>query len=271
MASIQFIQNRIAGKSKEISNIQKKLDRIYKAKDSGWKINPYDYDESDLRYALLDLKEAENRLEKYRQDLATAQEKQNSRNIAPIIEFLNYWKKRCTEFYEDGIRQYYAQKDQVDRYYNLMSGCSYTSSEYETAKCKYETARETLHNKVYGYYETITYTDGHGRLRTNTRKVRDGEFDYVRNYISAKSASDAMKKLADDLNSEAIRKYDFIIERTNAIVGQITDASNLSIGDAHELNGIIVGTKGTANVRTIGAGGYNIQCFHFRTLITRVK
>lgn len=79
-----------------------------------------------------------------------------------------------------------------------------------------------------------------------------------------------MQQLAKDLNEEANRKYDFIIERTNAIVGEITDASGLSVGSKQDLNGFIVGTRGTAKVQTIGAGGYIIQCFHFRTLINAV-
>lgn len=78
-----------------------------------------------------------------------------------------------------------------------------------------------------------------------------------------------MQKLAKDLSEEADRKYDFIIERTNAIVGEITDASNLRIGSKADLNGYVIGTRGIAKVQTIGAGGYNIQCFHFRTLINR--
>ena len=78
---------------------------------------------------------------------------------------------------------------------------------------------------------------------------------------------EAMNKLEKDLTKEWNRKYDFIIERTNEIVGKITDASNLKVGAKGDLNGYIIGTKGTAKVQTIGAGGYNIQCFHFRTLI----
>lgn len=54
------------------------------------------------------------------------------------------------------------------------------------------------------------------------------------------------------------------------LVGEITDASGLSVGSKQDLNGFIVGTRGTAKVQTIGAGGYNIQCFHFRTLINAV-
>ena len=76
-----------------------------------------------------------------------------------------------------------------------------------------------------------------------------------------------MAKLEKDLDEEANRKYDFIIERTNAIVGEITDASDLEVGAKQDLNGYITGTRGRAKVQTIGAGGYNIQCFHFRTLI----
>lgn len=76
-----------------------------------------------------------------------------------------------------------------------------------------------------------------------------------------------MIRLKKDLDEEANRKYDFIIERTNAIVGKITDAGMLKIGAKGDLNGYIKGEKATAKVQTIGAGGYNIQCYHFRTLI----
>ena len=46
------------------------------------------------------------------------------------------------------------------------------------------------------------------------------------------------------------------------------DSNHDGIGD---INGIIVGTEGKAKIQTIGAGGYNIQCFHFRTLIHEIK
>ena len=51
----------------------------------------------------------------------------------------------------------------------------------------------------------------------------------------------------------------------------ITDAAALYIGPEGDINGIIVGTEGKAKIQTIGAGGYNIQCFHFRTLIHEIK
>ena len=78
-------------------------------------------------------------------------------------------------------------------------------------------------------------------------------------------------KLNKDLDKDANTKYDFIIERTNAIVGTITDATNLKIGRKGDLNGFIIGERGKAKVETIGAGGYNIQCYHFRTLINKIR
>ena len=81
---------------------------------------------------------------------------------------------------------------------------------------------------------------------------------------------EALTKLTKDVNDEANRKYDFIIERVNNICGTMTDASDLRIGYNGELNGTIIGTKGKASVKTIGAGGYNIQQFHFRTLVHKI-
>ena len=102
-------------------------------------------------------------------------------------------------------------------------------------------------------------------------KVKDGEYECLKPYSDAKNIEFAMAKLNKDLDDEANRKYDFIIERTNAIVGKITDASALKVGAKGDLNGYIKGENGKAKVQTIGAGGYNIQCFHFRTLIHEAR
>ena len=79
------------------------------------------------------------------------------------------------------------------------------------------------------------------------------------------------EKLQKELDQEADAKYDDIIERTNFICGKITDASGLYVGMKGDLDGYIKGERGTAKVQTIGAGGYNVQRFHFRTLVHEAK
>ena len=66
-------------------------------------------------------------------------------------------------------------------------------------------------------------------------------------------------------------KYDDIINRTVKITGPITDASNLKVGGKGDLNGFIIGENGKAKVETIGAGGWNIQRWHLRTLVHQMK
>ena len=269
MASIEYIQKRIDGKEKEIDKLEKKLISIRKAEASGWEDNPYYYSESDLRWALRDLEAARQGLEKYRADLAAAQEKANSRNVPAILKFLELWKKRCTEFYGAGLKAYFDEQQQVRSLYEAYSRLPYGSAEYEEAKACYGAAHDVFWCKCRGYFETYQY-ERRGRTYTGEQKVREGEYEYLTPYSGERTLKAAMQRLEKDLTEEANRKYDFIIERTNAIVGQITDASMLEVGEKGDLNGFIKGTKGTAKVTTIGAGGYNIQCFHFRTLIHKV-
>ena len=69
------------------------------------------------------------------------------------------------------------------------------------------------------------------------------------------------------LNREVVTKKTNLIARVEKKAGKIIDASLLKIGIDGNLNGIVKGSTKTVNVTTIYAGGYNIQCLHYRILV----
>ena len=73
------------------------------------------------------------------------------------------------------------------------------------------------------------------------------------------------------LEGEKNRKLIDLTKRVSKICGKITNADELLVGTRGDINGIIEGENGKAEVRTIEAGGYNIQCFHFRVLVNKVQ
>ena len=251
MASVEFIQKRIEGKQKEIDKLEKKLERIHKAEATNWEVNPYYYGERDLRITTRDLEVAKKALAEYEDALVKETEKSNSRNIPAIIEFLDIWKAHMKEFYtEDAFprflearKEYYARSSEYTEWWNTKG---------------WRTHKETPEE-----YKRIE------KERRDLDASYRANWSFIMPYVDGNTFN--LARLDKDLNAEATRKYDFIIERTNEIVGTITDATDLKVSRNGELNGDIIGTKGVANVKTIGAGGWNVQCFHYRTLIHRVK
>ena len=257
MASLEFIKKRIEGKEKELDKLTKKLERIRKVEAQNWKDpNPYYYSEYDLKCTLKDIEAAQKSLEDYKSQLTAETEKAASRNVQVIIDFLNGWKERTFDFYEMSAEKYEeAYRAYLQRNTEHCNWWNNGGARKDTNAKQIEAEYKEYCQRFREAWNWITpYVERKRNYNTNTWG------------IVLKS-----DKLQKDLEQEANRKYDFIIERTNAIVGTITDASCLRVGNKGDLNGYIKGTRGTAKLETIGAGGYNIQCFHFRTLINEMK
>ena len=260
MASIETIEKRIARKEKAIEKLQKKLERIEKAQATNWENNPYCYDERDLKYTLRDLQQAQEELTAYQADLVTAKEKEASRNVKVILDFLEAWKGRVFDFYQRSFECYVPAKQEYDQ----------KQKEYLETEHKY--FRE---HRIVCWRDQQKFWENAPAWATEYKeyeKAFNAEWKFLQAYlIGGRIPQFDAEKLQKRLALEARRKYDDIIDRTNKIVGTIQDASNLRVGLKGDIDGYIVGDKGKATVQTIGAGGYNIQCYHFRTLVHERK
>ena len=141
MASIEFIEKRIAGKEKELNKLNKKLERIRKVEAQNWQDpNPYYYSEYDLKYTLRDIEKATKDIANYKAQLAIETEKANSRNIPVIVEFLNNWKLKVTSYYTNGLQEYYMEKEYLRDLYNKIGHYYYEAKTPKEIGC--ETARK---------------------------------------------------------------------------------------------------------------------------------
>lgn len=305
MASKEYIQERIAKASETISKkentISKKEKQIAKKEaylnekygitswkeydrysregkteevhnDIYWTICDIEHLEDDINRGKKEIAAKEISLEKYQAELQNIIEKENSRNVTVILDFLDKWKVDCKGFYLKAIEPYYLEKEKV-RDLSKRASESWQKPNHDVIEKEYQEAMLSLRNKIRGYFRPITEEEKKsGQYRWQSEiKIKEGEWEYAKMYLSHKNKEEALAALQKDLNHEANRKYDDIIERTNSIVGEITDCSQLRINAKGNLDGIIIGTRGQACVQTVGAGGYNIQCFHFRTLITEMN
>lgn len=281
---IKELQSRIEKKQLQIVKIEKRLNKWQNAlvsdetfakeyewnsrNDKWWNMKTGDYDLSfeeyketkwdeyeedcnvEIRRATRDLEEAKTTLKKYEDALLIEINKENAPKIQIIVDFLDNWKEQVSAYIHDNTKI-------VDKYYQVYSErCDFHNNRYLYLKSmseeEYKQKDIELREKAMSYKE---------KIHPITTQVYKGYGDEM--YVDE-------DKLNTILSKEAENKYWNLIEQVTRITGEIENISNLRLGLDGNLNGVVIGKSGNASVQTIGAGGYNIQCYHYRVLVHKV-
>lgn len=245
-----------------------------------WDICKVDMKDDDIKGATKKLHEAEHVLSNWQVKLELEIEKErflNDNTPQVIKDFLGFWKKMNYKWYIKRYDNYIALKEKLEAE-RRKETISYTerAEEYITKKELYkksnlewnvEEANYDYNPKREKHLETLGLDKK--TIAKKTHELTDVLIRKMDDY-----SDDEQKRLEildHELERDKKAKLIDLIQRVNSVVGRITDASNLSISPQGNLDGYIIGTKGKAKVETIGAGGYNIQCFHYRVLVHEIE
>lgn len=174
---------------------------------------------------------------------------EEAKKIVALETFLQEWKNKVTryalnlrkEFIEGESTNWELEGELTEKELQKIASLGERhKSEWQNYYCKQHFMAKSKWHKIVGeHYDSHGYT-----FEELVEKIMNKDLD-------AKRAS--------------------LIEKVKKHIGTITDASNLFIGLDGEINGFIIGADGAVSVQTIGAGGYNVQCYHFRCLVKKLK
>jgi len=198
--------------------------------------------------------------------------KQNIEKIPTIWNFLCDWETKSLDWYRRNCKKYFElkrdEKKSLNEYFNSES----YQERFQTSLNFYKEEKRTewLKNRIKYNLENKFLENYYSYIDSFTKVITNIKWDYETDTYTNYTVDE--EKLTKNIAEEKLNKYLDLVNRITKEVGEITDAKYLSIGEQKgELNGIVEGVKGRCRVETISAGGYNIQRFHYRVLIHRVK
>lgn len=135
----------------------------------------------------------------------------------------------------------------------------------------FEKAKEAYRAEYRAYW-----TKHAGEGQSSMRPTKESDADYealVKKWKAAVGRGwfqslqyDKVESVAKQVRKEMESKKIALVKKVEAKVGLIIEV-NLHVGEDGSPNGLVVGDKGKVRVETISAGGWNIQCFHYRVLV----
>lgn len=158
---------------------------------------------------------------------------------------------------------------------NYTKDQDWASFEYRCAKEDLQEQIERLAKAEKALNKLLTVQDikgqEHKRIESYAIPAIDQFLDNwersVMEYYQEKGELDEAK--IRDIKWDKWFKKASIIHKVEKHVGKIVDTGNLHIGSDGNINGRIIGDKDSCYVQTIIAGGWNIQCLHYRVMINK--
>jgi hypothetical protein len=110
--------------------------------------------------------------------------------------------------------------------------------------------------------------EANGTYRQRARKLYETTSKHMASLMEEWHRSETFEKVLNELlDKEMEKKKQDLIKRVEKKGGKIVDSFYLTIGSNGGLNGYIICENKNVRVETIFAGGYNIQCLHYRVLV----
>ena len=228
--------------------------------------NPDDWNKGpnfdELRSAYMDLRDVRSTKNKYEVKIMEINNFENEEKIPVLVEFLNQWEEKAREYYLDNCKLYFELERDYDEAYEKWAEEQVRDENGNIPKWNINQFKRDYDSQIDNFTRTIT------KIK---RKYVYPNPDDRWNYKYVPDSYTVNEELLDKtLKDEKKAKYKDLVQRITAVVGNIQDISNLKIAATGQLNGIVKGDKASAKVETIGAGGYNIQTFHYRTLVHKL-
>lgn len=255
--------------------------------DLYWDLCSYEDKLDDMKNTAKKIREIEFSLAKYKEQLEKQLATDNEINsiIPPVLDkFMENWKQKMYDYFIEEAKEYI---EIITKDYEITRDelCSLMKEKYDRKQRGYINVRRYSDEQIDEILkslemETLWASDINiikSDIRNKyIREYKNGAFAYRANIaIVVLSIIDYdtidTNKLNKILDEEVEQRKKDFIKRIKMVIGDIKDLKGLSIGLNGEINGVAKGVKCNAKVQTIGAGGYNIQQYHYRVLINAIE
>lgn len=254
--------------------------------DLYWDLCSYEDKLDDMKNTAKKIREIEFSLTKYKEQLEKQLATDNEINciIPPVLdEFVENWKQKMYDYFIEEAKEYI---EITTKDYEITRDelCSLMKEKYDRKQRGYITVRRYSDEQIDEILKSLEmgtlWASDINIIKSDIRnkyirEYKNGAFLHHANMAIIESIVDYdtidTSKLNKILDEEVEQRKKDFIKRINMVIGDIKDLKGLSIGLNGEINGVAKGVKCDAKVQTIGAGGYNIQQYHYRVLVNAIE
>lgn len=177
-----------------------------------------------------------------------------------LDQFLAKWKVAAAEYYT-GLRNELIEVKNGDHEINEDNLKAITNS---MGKRKYsDTKIEKMLSREIPSYEARNL-----KIEIGSQKYKEWAAGITANDINfVEMMGKVDNYLEGALENEAKDRKNMFLIRVEKKAGKILDMNGLTLGADGSINGKVIGEEKEVKVKTVFAGGHNIQCLHYRVTV----